>query len=187
MSAGTLDELDEISPEDVALVRQIRRNQSQRRASDYRVALMNRFRIRDEKKKPPVSSLPGGGYRQYMLVVGRHERADAKDVAAARAETERYAREHPGVPRSPVDPPKHVFVAGDVIVPETDEEALTLDQDPNKFREIGVAGDADGVDAVLAENARLKDRLARQKELDRREKELNEREAALAKDGKSKN
>lgn len=188
MSAGTLDEL-EVTPEQIALLRKLQQQQTLNRPSDYHVALVKRQRIKDEKKKPPLSSLPGGGYRQYMLAVGRHERLDAKDVADAREATAKWKRENPTDLKPPVDPPKHVFVQGDVIVPETDEEAIVFDQDPNKFREIGVAGadGADGVDAVLAENARLKGLVARQEELDRREKELNDKEAELKKAGNKGN
>lgn len=180
MSAGTLDGIDaDITEADIAVARQINARRNAGRATDYRRALVDRWAVKREEAKPPLTSLPGGGYKKYRLQAGRHERFDLKDIEAARRETEKV-RAQRGPLADPVTPPRHVFVPGDIVVPETDEEALMMDQDPNKFREIGTADDGDGVDALLAENNRLKSQLARQEELDRRERELAEREAALA-------
>lgn len=194
MSAGTLDEIDpnDISEAELAAVRKILAGRAQTRQTDYRKALIARWGIKREDAKPPLSSLPGGGYKKYRLQAGRHERYDLKDIAEARRETERVRKER-GPLADPVTPPRHVFQPGDIVVPETDAEAIMMDQDQNKFREIGTADEGDGADALLAENNRLKSQLARQEEVERRERELAEREAAVAeaekasKGGRNKN
>lgn len=142
------------TPEELALVRRLRQRANQTQHSPYRKALLARSRCRKQEQADKIP-LPGGGYQSYRLMHGRHERYDLRDVEIARKESARLKEAH-GPNFAPLDPEKHIFRPGDVVTPETDLEALMIDQDPMKFRPLGPAEAAQTPDLLEAELNRQK-------------------------------
>lgn len=151
MTMETNVELDDvITAEDIAFARRLK-ERLQNPLTPYRQTLIKRLEEPDEKLRPAIQ------YQRYRLMAGTHVRYDLEEIAkAAVRNQERFKRLGPNA--QPENPREHTFVPGDIITPETDAEALLMDQDPGKFQPLGAGFQQaeDKIAELLAENARLK-------------------------------
>lgn len=170
MAADETEDLD-VTAEEIAMVRRLRSRAVAKQISEYRKVLIQRAGCKNEKDKLP---LPEGGYRTYRLAAGRHIHALAEDVRkTSERNQELFKRLGPGTP--PENPPMTAYGAGDLVTPQSDSEALLMDQDPDKFRPVDARQASANVDELMAEIARLKQVETRAQEL---EKELAEQKKA---------
>lgn len=150
MSTGTLTDAEmdaHLSPEILALARRLTTRIAGQQLSPYRQQLLTRLRSRDQKSLPPFT------YQSYRLMAGKHSHLTKEAIA----EAHRLNKARPG--QDLVNPEEKHFIPGDIITPQSDGEALLLDQDNLKYMPLGerpeIGGQEDAA-ALLAEVNRLK-------------------------------
>ncbi len=162
-------ELDEVTAEELNLIRRIRERSKAHQHTPYRKALLDRIR-RAKLGQPvgPPSELPGGGYITYQLLFGKHSHIDKADLERSRKNYQEKVEEAKKLNLRAPDPFSPVAVefhpkGNNTVVPQDDMEALALDQDPNKFRPLTGAGHQSTatIDDLMAEVERLKGENAR--------------------------
>lgn len=170
MSTGTLDQsadpqidaLIENNPQVLALARKLISGAAGKQLSPYRRELIERLRAKNQKTLQPMT------YQSYRLMAGKHTHC-TKDALAEAVEINKNRPAN-----DPVNPQESTFLPGDIITPQSDAEALLMDQDPGKFQPVGLINAPSGQEdaaALLAEVNRLK---AIEADKDRRIAELEE-------------
>lgn len=173
MATATVDmdpDLDDVvyTPEEIEYARRLHQRAAAHRHTPYRKALL--ARIEAAKRGAKLPELPGGVYESYRVVFGQHSRHDLKDKLENAERYNRLLREYRenakagvhGQPPQLQDPRTHTFNPGDVVTPETDAEALMMDQDAalnqpkKKFAAIGREDAGFNIDELTAETNRLK-------------------------------
>lgn len=136
---------DGISPEIIALARKIQDRAQGRSVTPYRKSLLARL------QSPVQTTLPPFQYQTYRVTTGRHSHYRREDVVA-------IEKTNVGRAGNTVSPRETLYGPGDTFTPQSDGEALLVDQDPMKFQVIGLVADSnkEGSAELLAEINRLR-------------------------------
>lgn len=148
-----------ITPDELRMVRTIRSRAKRGQKTEYRKMLERRTAQRRPGTKEEMDKrfpLPGGCYQSYRLAYGRHKRVDEVERQRVEDETKAIAKRTNGIISNPPQPEYHEFIPGDLITPETDGEALMMEQDRMKYVPQGPGQSQKAVDVLEMELNRVR-------------------------------
>lgn len=156
---------DEIDPQILSIAKRINDRVKNRVHTPYRKAILARLQAPNQNALPPMT------YQSYKVVYGQHSHFAREDVA----ECEKLNRGRSN--KDLLNPRESNYGPGDTFTPQSDGEALMVDQDPNKYQPIGVVVGSEqaGAADLLAEINRLKaNEAAKDAEMKELQKQLDE-------------